>query len=63
MLTPDDKTPNFSRRAVAATLRAMAAQADLDVVYAAELPGVTERRVVLPLLAASAPPAAKAMAL
>ena len=56
MLTPDDKTPNFSRRAVAATLRAMAAQADLDVVYAAELPGVTERRVVLPLLAASAPP-------
>ena len=56
MLTPDDKAPNFSRRTVAATLRAMAAQDDLDVVYAAELPGVTERRVVLPLLAADATP-------
>ncbi|MGB4101504.1 MAG: cobaltochelatase subunit CobT [Alphaproteobacteria bacterium] len=56
MLKSDAPAPIFSRRAVAATLRAMAAQRDLDVAYAAEHPGVTERRVVLPLVTAKAPP-------
>lgn len=45
-----------SRRAIAATLRSMAAQGDLEVVYAAEIPGVTAKRVVLPLLAADSAP-------
>ena len=47
---------NTLRRAVAATLRAMAARGDLDVVYAVDMPGVNGRRVTLPLLGAEAAP-------
>lgn len=62
MTEPAPTEPEILRRAVGATLRAIAHRGDVEVVYAAEAPAIRGQRVTLPLVS-EAPDAAETAAL